>query len=118
MKRAYDRDRARNLIPLLGSITREIAERAHEARILQGRLGKLEDEPMCEELVDLRAKLASHRREIRLSLKELERLGCAMDEDAPGQIRIPGRDGDFDHGFQFDPGSYSLRRVESGINIA
>ena len=40
MKRAYDRDRARQLIPLLGSITQEISERVHEALIIQGRLAE------------------------------------------------------------------------------
>ena len=118
MKRAYDRDRARKLIPLLGSITQEINERVHEARILQGRLAKIEGGPVCDEFMNLKAKLAVHRRELRHSAKELDRLGCVMDEEEPGQIRIPGSDGDFEHGFQFDSGSRSLRRVQPGINIA
>ena len=118
MKRAYDRDRARQLIPLLGSITQEISDRVHEALIIQGRLAKLEGNPIGDEFMNLKAKLAVHRRELRHSAKELDRLGCVMDEEEPGQIRIPGSDGDFEHGFQFDSGSRSLRRVQPGINIA
>ncbi|HIF40851.1 MAG TPA: DUF2203 family protein [Planctomycetes bacterium] len=118
MKRAYDRDRARQLIPLLGSITQEISERVHEALIIQGRLVKLEGNPASDEFMNLKAKLAIHRRELRQSAKELSRLGCVIDAEDPGQIRIPGSDGEFEHGFQFDSDSHSLRRVETGVNIA
>jgi hypothetical protein len=118
MKRAYDRDRARQLIPLLGSITQEISERVHEALIIQGRLAKLEGNPIGDEFMNLKAKLAGHRRELRQSAKELTRLGCVIDEEDPGKIRIPGTDGDFEHGFRFDSDSHSLRRVETGVNIA
>ena len=118
MKRAYNKDRARQLIPLLGSITQEISERVHEALIIQGRLTKLESNPVSDEFMNLKAKLAIHRREIRQSARELSRLGCVMDEEDPGQIRIPGTDGEFAHGFQFDSDSRCLRRVETGVNIA
>ncbi len=118
MKKAYDRTTARQLVPLLESITKEVLERLHEVRIFQGRLALLEqDNPGGEKGVDyleVRAALSNHRREIRLAMKELERLGCVVDEHNPLLIFIPGSDGNIDHGFQWDPSDPTLRRSTTG----
>ncbi len=118
MQRAYDQSQAQELVPLLESITREMAERAHEVCILMGRIAKIEGEPLSEEFMNLKAMLAVHRRELRLAGKELDRLGCVLDEARPGKIRIPGRDGELAHGFTFDPRSCSLRRVALDVKVA
>ena len=54
------------------------------------------------ELTDLRAMLATHRREIRLALGELDRLGCAVDEERPSRVLIPGLDGTLEGGYAWD----------------
>ena len=126
MKKAYDRTTARQLVPLLKSITREVVERLHEVRIFQGRLALLEQgksdgrqsDAMSAEYLDLRAALSNHRREIRLAMKELERLGCVVDEHNPLLIFIPGTDGNIDHGFQWDPADPRLRRATTGTAVS
>ncbi len=117
MNMTYDHERARKLIPLLESITSELAYRTHELRILQGRLTRLGDEP-SNEFMDLKARLAMHRREIRYSLGELDRLGCLVHESNPSLVLIPGLDGEFEHGYQVDLRSGSLRRADLRINAA
>ena len=119
MKKAYDRTTARQLVPLLESITREVVDRLHEVRIFQGKLALLEQGKSVggtrsEEYLDLRAALSNHRREIRLAMRELERLGCVVDEHNPLLIFIPGSDGNIDHGFQWDPSDPTLRRATTG----
>ncbi len=105
MKKAYDSDRAKNLVPLLESISRELTERHAAIAKLERGLRSFPDSeaPNAEEL-DLRAELATQRRELRLAQKELEKLGCAVDENDPGCIRIPGADGKLERGFQWSWG--------------
>ena len=123
MKKAYDRTTARQLVPLLESITREVVDRLHEVRIFQGKLALLEQgksggDAKGEEYIELRAALSNHRREIRLAMKELERLGCVVDEHNPLLIFIPGSDGNIDHGFQWDPSDPTLRRATTGTAVS
>ena len=126
MKKAYDRTTARQLVPLLESITREVVDRLHEVRLLQGKLALLEQENQrvglsaekSGEFLELRAVVANHRRQIRLAMKELERLGCVVDEDNPLLIFIPGTDGNIDHGFQWDPSDPTLRRAATGTAVS
>ena len=118
MKKAYDRQLAQQLLPLLESIGQEIAERLHEVRILQGRIAVQEYHGgEVTELLDLKATLANHKREVRLASKELERLGCTLDDDCPGRILIPGADGEVAHGFTWEASDPSLRRVSTGTVV-
>ena len=73
--------------------------------LIQGRLSGLEgddSEAARSEMLDLRARLTTHRREIRLAEAELERLGCIVDSDHPWRVKIPGIDGRLEAGFQLD----------------
>lgn len=121
MNKAYDTQHAQQLVPLLESIVREVADRLHEIRILESRIGRIEaeaGEQASSEFFDLKASLATHRREIRLATRELERLGCVVDGRHPLRIIIPGSDGNLDHGFQWDPSDPMLRRVSTGTRVS
>jgi len=102
MIRAYDRKSARELVPLLEVITRELSERMHEVRVLQGRLLGLAEVGPSTEVLELRAALAGHRREIRRAHAELERLGCVLDKGWPQRVLIPGADGRLEGGYTWD----------------
>lgn len=105
MKRAYDARNADQLIPLLRSVQREIRERADEIRGLRVRLTNLtRGQGDVEATRALQAELANHKREIRLARKELERLGCAIDEERPERVLIPGVGGDLAAGFAWSFG--------------
>jgi hypothetical protein len=109
MMRSYDRNAARDLVPLLESITRELTERRHEARVTETAIRRLRRQGgTAEELTDLRAILATHKREIRLALAELERLGCSVDTDRPSRVLIPGVDGSLEGGYAWDPDEAEL----------
>jgi hypothetical protein len=116
MKKAYDTQHAKQLLPLLESIVREVADRLHEIRVIQGRLAAFEDVEATPEFFDLKAALSNHRREIRLATAELERLGCVVDEKYPLRIIIPGTDGNPE--FQWDPGELILRRLATGTVVS
>lgn len=111
MKRAYQYDDADRLIPLLRSVQREIRERADAIRRLKSRLDrfprKLRGSP---DHLALQAELASHMFETRLAKKELERLGCALDEAHPHRILIPGQSGELADGFTW---SFGDNRVQA-----
>lgn len=118
MKKAYDRQLAQQLLPLLQSIGQEVTERLHEIRVLRGRISAHEQaDGDIEQLLGLKATLANHKREVRLAGKELERLGCTLDEDCPGRILIPGADGEVAHGFTWEASNPSLRRNSTGAVI-
>ncbi len=115
MKKAYDSQHAQKLLPLLQSIGQEVTERLHEIRILRGRITAHEQGDWgVEQLMGLKASLANHKREVRLAGKELERLGCVLDEDVPGRILIPGTDGEVAHGFIWEASDLALRRTSTG----
>lgn len=104
MMRSYDRNAARDLVPLLESITRELNERRHEAGLTETAIRRVRRRGgTAQELTDLRAILATHKREIRLALAELERLGCSVDTDRPSRVLIPGVDGRLEGGYAWDP---------------
>lgn len=112
MKQAYDRDDAQKLVPLLDAIFREVADRRHAARTLEKQLARSRREDAnAPELHDLRARLAAHRRELRLARKEFERLGCVVDDDHPTRVFIPGTTGRRE--FHWDAGDTSVQPLVS-----
>jgi hypothetical protein len=72
-----------------------------------------ERDAAAREILDVQAELATHKREMRLSLKELEDLGCVVGEGHPLAVIIPGHDGNLDHGYRWDCGEINVVRVES-----
>lgn len=56
-------------------------------------------------------RLVEHRRALRWAERELEVLGCTIDEDHPLRILIPGSNGAFERGFAFDGSSGELRAI-------
>ena len=114
MNKTYDRNHAEKLVPLLEVIVNEILERTRAVRKL-AQESKPQPEgsaPSADEL-DRRAEIASHRREIRLSIKELERLGCVVDEQDLTRVYIPGPGGKIDRGFSWQSGEKNVRNVTS-----
>lgn len=112
MNRAYDSEHADRLIPLLRSVQRELRERADAIRSLEQRLRRAprarRDSP---ERVALQAELASHKLGTRLAKKELERLGCLLDDAQPQRILIPGASGDLANGFSWSLGDVRVRAL-------
>lgn len=109
-KTRYDQTQASKLVPLLRSITREMRERTHAIEHLEAKVrdvsrafGKDSDE-----LITVQAELSTQKRELRLTRKELERLGCALDEEHPLRVLIPGRTGDLRSGFEYHIGTNSV----------
>ncbi len=112
MKKAYDRERASRLVPLLEAICQEVAERNHRIRILERRVEQLgAEEQAGAEGLELKAQLATHKREVRLAMRELDHLGCVVDQEHPSTICIPGRDGNLDCGFRWNAVDGSIHRV-------
>src|SRR5258708_31276021 len=105
-RNTYDWAAAERLVPLLRSISDEIIERMRHIETLEQRLEALASmraSPTFErENRMVRADLAIQRRELRLSVGELARSGCGLDADRPLLIRIPGADGRYDSGFEWD----------------
>lgn len=113
MSKSYDRDTATMLIPLLMGICNEISERSASAHRVKRSIRTLESaaagEPgAVEDLLNLRAELANHRREIRHAKEEIAGLGCAFDESRPQRVLIPGEKGDFANGYAWDLGTDCL----------
>ncbi|MDP6761302.1 MAG: DUF2203 family protein [Planctomycetota bacterium] len=112
MKKAYDNHSADSLIPLLRVIQREIRERSDAVRILENRLRAFSlDQADSSAFLAVRAELSNHRREIRLSKKELERIGCALDAGQPNRVLIPGRNGELDAGFSWALGDTRVQAI-------
>lgn len=111
MKRIpYDLTRARELLPLLSSIGREIEERTKLLEGLEARIEQLtKASPDSESLRLFVAEAANHRREIRMARAELERLGCRVVGTAPLTIRIPGRVGSINKSFVWRTSDPALR---------
>lgn len=106
MNHAYDRNHAAKLVPLLESIFAEVADRRQSIRQLERELqrAKRDGEPRAV-LSDITARLANHRRELRLTSKEFERLGCVVDEHNPNRVIIPGASGTLDEGYHWQAGT-------------
>lgn len=106
MIHSYDRDHAARLVPLLESIFAEVADRRQSIRRLERELqrAKRDGEPRAT-ISDITARLANHRRELRMTSKEFEHLGCVVDEHNPNRVIIPGASGNYDQGFHWQAGT-------------
>jgi Uncharacterized conserved protein (DUF2203) len=127
MKNAYNYIGAERLIPLIGTIHQEIRERSEAIRDINIRLHQLRNvldahgaadrrnarERELEEL-NLRADIASHKREIRFAKKELARLGCSLDQDNPFRVLIPGTDGEIENGYAWRVGDQRVQAFVQG----
>ena len=102
---AYDRDNASKLVPLLESIFNEVAERRRAIRELERTLASMKraGAPSIE-IGQTTGKLAIHRRELRHTAKEFERLGCVVDDHNPNRVIIPGSNGGLEAGFHWQAG--------------
>lgn len=114
MKRhSYDPERASSLLPLLRSITAEIRERSDAIDAFERELQDLGAPRRGQERRgDIEAGLSVQRRELRVARRELERLGCELDQDHPLRVLIPGADGELDHGFAWSPIDEKLESLE------
>lgn len=125
MKNAYDWDDASRLVPLFEAIFDEISDRRRAIRALESDLARMKQEGAPERAVaQVVARLAVQRRELRMTSKEIERLGCAVDTDVPDRIVIPGVNGRLENGFHWDRGADDVQltstsdfqtAVESGV---
>jgi hypothetical protein len=107
----YEQEEVLGLLPLLGSIGREIEERTAALEEIEARIESL-SEAFSTKRVDLQiliAEAAAHRRGIRLARKELERLGCSVVGTTPLTFRIPGRVGEANHSFVWQTGDPVLK---------
>ena len=102
--RTYNQDQAQRLIPLFQSIATEIGERRGALHLLEVR--QLDSEPDSDHAIQLQAERANHRKEVRLALREITRLGCSVAREYPLRVLIPGPHGEAD-GF-----SWSLGQTE------
>jgi uncharacterized protein DUF2203 len=85
---------AKALAPLLDSIGRELVERGVRLAELETRIAELRASPFyADELHQLEAEAAEHRRALRLCRAELEQLGCSVVGTSPLTVRIPTRIG-------------------------
>ena len=110
-RHSYDPERAERLLPLLRSITAEIRERSEAIDALEHELQELGG-TRRERRGEVEASLSIERRELRVARRELERLGCALDEDHPLRVLIPGADGAMDHGYAWSPIDGKLESLE------
>ena len=111
MKHDYDPRLAKELMPLLESIGREITERSVALENLEAEIERhaLQDGPGDAGPHGLIAEAAAHRRGLRLSRQELERLGCSVVGTDPLTLRIPGRVGTTKRSFVWQAGDPALR---------
>ena len=114
MKNTYDQTRAEQLVPLLEVIVAEIVDRTRKAKALERKRERSAEgaRPTSTEL-QRRAELATQRRGIQLAIRELEALGCVVDEQDLTRVYIPGTDGKIDRGFSWQSGEKSVRAVTS-----
>ena len=83
-KRVYAEPEAEKLLPLLVSIGREVKNRIKAINELEQKLAAARSAKSAA-VGELIAQLANNKRELRLSLTELERLGC---ERVPGALDL------------------------------
>lgn len=116
MNRSYDSRNADRLIPLLRSVQRELRERADHIRGLRVRMANLPRTAAgLDEQRTIQAELAHHKLEVRLARKEIERLGCAIDEQRPERVLIPGVDGDLAKGFAWSFGEGHVQAASESL---
>jgi chromosome segregation ATPase len=87
--------RAKRMVPLMHSITREARDRTRAIRHLEAKLKELSSRrgEQTAEIRPVESELFFHRREIERVQKELARLGCSLDVDHPERI-VCSADGD------------------------
>ncbi len=109
--KTYDERRAKQLMPLLEAIGREIQERSLALDGSERRLEQIEKLPSSDSDVtrELVAQAAAHRQGLRLAHKELDRLGCSVVGPEPLTIRIPGRVGEARRSFVWQTGDPVLK---------
>ncbi|MFO1008766.1 MAG: hypothetical protein U1F29_01735 [Planctomycetota bacterium] len=107
----YDRDQAERLVPLLQAIAREIRERNAHIDLLDEELADLPGDDRSGRKGLLLFELVEQRRALRQAERELTKLGCALDEDHPLRVLIPGGTGGFEGGFAFDALRNSLENL-------
>jgi len=107
----YDEQEALAMLPLLGSITREIMERTNALELLEIEIDALRSMTPSDEdtLRTAVAEAATHRRELRHAKKELERLGCSVVGTEPLTLRIPGKVGEARKSFVWQAGDPVLK---------
>jgi len=108
----YKHEEVLGLLPLLGSIGREIEERTLALEEIERQLesiSQLSSGERNEEYYELVADAAAHRRGLRLANQELERLGCSVLGTAPVTFRIPGRVGEANRSFVWQTGDPVLK---------
>ena len=104
MKKAYDREKAVQLVPLLRSIVHELVERTQAIETLEASLAETSPpnakrRQAAREVFHVQADLAHQRRDLRLAKQELARLGCEIDPDHPLRVLIPGEHGEVEDGY-------------------
>ncbi len=115
MKRAYRKDEAERLRPLLESIAREIEERDRSILILSRSLHRMRSTGADSLLhANAVAELAQHKRELRRAHEELTRLGCELDPALPQLVRVPGPDGQLATGFELHLGGIAEPLTPTG----
>lgn len=105
---SYDNIRADGLVPFLASIANEVRERRIAIKQIDKALAT--EQPESDTSINLQADRANHRRELRLSLKELTRLGCSVSREFPLRVVIPGLNGELD-GFLWEAGDANVRSL-------
>ena len=112
MKKTYNYQGADELIPLLRAIQREVRERREEVLRLESTLRVFKRRASNHpRLASIQGDLMTHRRELRLSERELERLGCTLDGERPFRVLIPGDDGAIGNGFAWDLGDTRVHAI-------
>jgi hypothetical protein len=112
MNRRFSPEHAERLVPILRSIACEIGERTRAIEQLESTLESAATLPRGTDIRGIQAALAHQRRELRFAKRELARLGCAVDDDHPLRILVPGADGTFAGGYSWNPGEDVLRSNE------
>jgi hypothetical protein len=102
-RNTYDAAHAEALIPLLRSITNEIQEREEAIDRGTARLCVAGSTMSAAERSVIEAGLSVHKHALRLALRELERLGCALDLDHPLRVLIPSNRRDAGDRFAWSP---------------
>ena len=103
MKNTYDWEQASRLVPLLEAIFGEVEDRRRSIRTMENSLARMKHEGAPPAAIaQVVARLAVERRELRLTSKEFERLGCVVDSDDPSRVAIPGMNGRLESGFLWD----------------
>lgn len=103
--RTYKQVEAQRLIPFFQSIANEVGERRNAIHRLE--VEQLDSPADSDHAIQTQADRANHRKELRLALREITRLGCKVTREYPLRVLIPGPQGDSD-GFHWSTGQKEL----------